>query len=185
MYNIAIISSSVRIGRASHRLALFFKKYITENGLAQVDFIDLAECAFPIFEERFEMLENPAENEKEFANRIRKAEGVLIVTPEYNGGYPASLKNIVDFLTLDWKRKPVAIATASGGPFAASQVLTSLQFSLWKIKALTVASLFQVPHIEESYDENGVPANPGDSEKRARVFMEDFIWMMEAVRRMK
>ncbi|MCK7536595.1 MAG: NAD(P)H-dependent oxidoreductase [Marinilabiliales bacterium] len=33
-----------------------------------------------------------------FASRIRAADGVIVVTPEYNGGYPASLKNAVDLL---------------------------------------------------------------------------------------
>ena len=48
----------------------------------------------------------------EFADKITKAVGVIIVTPEYNGGYPASLKNAIDLLYAERKRKPVALATA-------------------------------------------------------------------------
>jgi NADPH-dependent FMN reductase len=53
-------------------------------------------------------------------------------TPEYNGGYPASLKNVIDLLDYEWHRKPVVISTVTSGAFGASQVLISLQFILWK-----------------------------------------------------
>jgi NAD(P)H-dependent FMN reductase len=58
--NIAIISASVRIGRNSHRIALFFKKYIEENKLATVELLDLMEYQFPIFEEQFNPFYSPA-----------------------------------------------------------------------------------------------------------------------------
>ena len=54
MYHIAIISASVRTGRKSHRVALFFRRFIKENDLASLDLIDLKEIQFPIFDERLE-----------------------------------------------------------------------------------------------------------------------------------
>src|SRR5687768_13058578 len=117
MPHIEILSASVRIGRNSHRVALYFKKYIEENKLATVKILDLNEFQFPVFEERLRFLTNPEENVLEFAERVTKADGIIIVTPEYNGGYPASLKNVVDLLYKEWKRKPIAICTASDGQF--------------------------------------------------------------------
>ena len=52
MFHIAILSASVRTGRNSHRVALYFKKYIEENNLATVEIIDLNEYQFPVFNER-------------------------------------------------------------------------------------------------------------------------------------
>src|SRR5689334_2796123 len=109
MMNIAILSSAVRTGRKSHWVALYFKNFIEQQQLATIDFIDLAAYQFPLFEERLRFMTNPAPNVLEFANRITKADGVLIVTPEYNGGYPASLKNAIDLLYAEWKRKPIAL----------------------------------------------------------------------------
>src|SRR5215471_330814 len=124
--NIAIISSSVRIGRNSQRVAVFFKKYIETNNLASVDLLDLNEYEFPIFNERLRNIKDPTAQMVEFRDKITKANGVIIVTPEYNGGYPASLKNVIDLLYTEWRRKPVALAAVSNGQFGGMQVMNSL-----------------------------------------------------------
>src|SRR5690606_12915763 len=97
----------------------------------------------------------PSPDVLDFAERIRKADGVLIVTPEYNGGYPASLKNVVDLLYDEWYRKPIAIATVSDGIFGGTQVITSLLFSLWKIRAWVVPPRFPVLNVETSFNPDG------------------------------
>ena len=102
MPNIAIISASIRNGRKSHRVALYFQKYLEENKLATVEILDLNEYKFPLFEERLNYLKSPAADVIDFADKVRSADGIIIVTPEYNGGYPASLKNVIDLLTDEW-----------------------------------------------------------------------------------
>lgn len=184
MPNIAIISASVRTGRKSHRVALFFQKYLAENNLATTELLDLNTYQFPIFNERLKFQKNPSPELLDFAAKIKKADGVIIVTPEYNGGYPASLKNVTDVLYDEWKRKPVAISTVSDGPFGGMQVVTSLQFSLWKIRAWTVPALFPVPKISEAFNEEGVPADPEGVEKRAKGFIDELLWCVEANKRM-
>jgi NAD(P)H-dependent FMN reductase len=180
MPHIAIISASVRSGRNSHRVALFFKKYIEENNLATVEILDLAHYRFPLFEERLKHQPEPSEAVMDFAARINKAEGVLIVTPEYNGGYPGSLKNVVDLLYEEWYRKPIAIATVSDGIFGGTQVITSLQFSLWKIRAWVVPAMFPVPKAQETFDEAGNPTDKAATEKRAKRFLDEMLWCMAA-----
>lgn len=184
MKSISIISSSVRNGRNSHRVALFFKNYLEENKLANASIIDLKEYNFPVFEERLKFIPNPTEAMLSFAHEIERADGIIIVSPEYNGGYPASLKNAIDLLHAEWKRKPVAIATVSGGAFAGSQVITSLQFSLWKIGALTIPAMFPVPNIEETFNEHGQPADVITTNKRAAIFLNELIWWVNAKQKM-
>ena len=185
MPNISIISSSVRLKRNSHRVALYFKKYLEENKLANAEILDLNEYQFPIFEERLKFQTNPTAKVLEFADKIKKADGIIIVTPEYNGGYPASLKNVVDLLYAEWEHKPIAISTVSNGAFGGSQVITSLQFSLWKIKALVVPAMFPVPKVQESFDETGNPIDKEGTDKRAAGFVKELLWMTEAVAKMK
>jgi NAD(P)H-dependent FMN reductase len=67
MRHISIISSSVREGRKSHNVALYFQNYLNENKLATTEIIDLKVCNFPIFEGPLNTLVNPAENVLEFA----------------------------------------------------------------------------------------------------------------------
>src|SRR5438874_8942325 len=98
MHHVAIISSSVRVGRNSHRVALYFKNYIEENKIATVEILDLMAYQFPLFDERLRYQKEPTPKMLDFAGKIKATNGVLIVTPEYNGGYPAALKNVVDLL---------------------------------------------------------------------------------------
>ncbi|MCR6637962.1 MAG: NAD(P)H-dependent oxidoreductase [Sporocytophaga sp.] len=184
MPHIAIISASVRRDRKSHRAALYFKNFIESNNLASVEILDLLEYNFPLFDERLRFQPNPTPQMLDFASKVKSAEGVLIVTPEYNGGYPSSLKNIIDLLYDEWYRKPVAISTVSGGSFGGTQVITSLQFSLWKIRAWTVPAMFPVPTIDKSFDEQGNPADKAGTDKRANAFINELLWCIEAKKRM-
>lgn len=184
MPHIAIISSSVRKGRNSHRTALYFKNFMESGNLASVEIMDLLEYNFPIFEERLRFFEKPTTEMLDFAARIKAADGVLIVTPEYNGGYPSSLKNVIDLLYDEWRKKPVAICTNSAGPFGGAQVITSIQFSLWKIGAWTVPAMFPVPKVQEAFDEKGMPADQAGMDKRATAFINELLWCVEAKKRM-
>lgn len=182
---IAIISASVRTDRNSHRVALFFKNYIETNNIATVEVLDLQKYKFPIFEERLKFQKNPSIMTIEFANKIRTADGIIIITPEYNGGYPASLKNVIDLLNDEWKRKPIAISTVSAGGFGGMQVITSLQFLLWKLQAWTVPAMFPVPKVSEAYDEQGNPSDKDGTEKRAKSFIDELLWCMNAKDKME
>ena len=181
---IAILSASIRRGRNSHRVALYFQQYINENKLATVDMLDLADYNFSIFEERLQYIQNPESGVLDFQRRIDEADGILIVTPEYNGGYPASLKNVIDLLYKEWQKKPIAVSTVSAGPFAGAQVTTSLVFSLWKIGAWVVPAMFPVPQVQNNYDEKGVPKDKEATDKRAQKFLAELIWCMTAKSRM-
>lgn len=184
MPHIVIISSSVRIGRASHSVAVYFKKFIEEKKSATVEVVDLNEYQFPIFTERLKFHLHPSPQMLDFAEKIKHADGVLIVTPEYNGGYPASLKNIIDLLYEEWHRKPIAISTVSNGSFGGSQVITSLQFTLWKMRAWVVPAMFPVPNVHHVFDEAGHAKDKEATDKRATPFINEMLWCIEAKNKM-
>jgi NAD(P)H-dependent FMN reductase len=180
MPRIAIISSSVRRERKSHNVVLFFKNYLEENNLSTTEILDLKAYNFPVFEGTLKTLINPSENVLDFAEKIKLSDGIIIVTPEYNGGYPASLKNVIDLLYEEWKHKPIAIASVSSGPFGGSQALMGLQFTLWKMKAWTIPAMFSVPMVEKAYNENGKAIDKLNSDKLAAVFIKELLWFIEA-----
>jgi NAD(P)H-dependent FMN reductase len=185
VYRIAILSASVREGRKSHRVALYFQNYILENSLGEVEILDLKQYQFPLFNERLSLQTSPTEEAIDFSHRIINADGIIIVSPEYNGGYPASLKNVTDLLYREWYHKPVAISTVSNGPFGGTQVITSLQFSLWKMKAWTVPAMFPVPNVQDNFDEQGNPADKIQTDKRAKLLVDELFWCIEAAALMK
>lgn len=175
MNNIVIISASVRTGRLSHRVALYFKSYLEQNEPAVVNILDLKEYNFPLFNERLKYQKDPSPAVTGFADKVRNADGIIIITPEYNGGYPASLKNVIDLLYDEWHGKPVAISTVSDGDFGGSQVITALQFVMWKMKVNIVRAMFPVPRVMDAFDENGIPANKAATDKRAANFIRELL----------
>lgn len=185
MPHISIISSSVRLRRDSHRVALFFKRFLEDKQFATANILDLNQYQFPIFEERLKYQSSPATGVIEFSDKVKASDGIIIVTPEYNGGYPAALKNVIDLLYEEWHRKPVAISTVSDGNFGGTQVITSLQFSLWKIRAWTVPAMFPVPNVSKTFSEDGVPIDPAAIEKRALNFVREMLWCIEAASKMR
>ena len=184
MVHIAIISSSVRKGRQSHRVSLFFQNYLQDHNLATCEIIDLMEYNFPIFDERLKHQNDPTAQMLDIAKRITAADGVLIVTPEYNGGYPAALKNVIDLLYDEWYKKPIALAAVSDGDFGGTQVITSLLFSLWKIRAWVVPARYHVQKVQDAFDESGNPSDKIATHKRTKTFVEELLWCVEAKRRM-
>ena len=163
---------------------MYFKNYLEENKLATVEILDLEEYNFPLFTERLRLQVNPSSDTLDFANKIKSADGILIVTPEYNGGYPASLKNVIDLLYDEWYRKPVSIATVSSGAFGGSQVIMQLQFILWKMRAWTVPSTFPVAKVEEVFNEKGNASSKESTDKRAAGFINELLWCIEAKQKM-
>ncbi len=180
MPHIAIISSSVRRERKSHYVSLYFKNYLEENNLSTVEILDLKAYNFPIFEDTIKTFQNPSEKVLDFAVKIKSADGIIIVTPEYNGGFPASLKNVIDLLYDEWHGKPISISTVSAGVFGGAQALVSLQFVLWKIGAWTVTKMFPVPNVEKTFDAKGNALDKMTTDKLAKVFLDKLFESVEA-----
>ncbi len=175
MEKIVIISPSIRDGRKSHRVALYFLNLLNEMGFKNAEIADLLKYNFPLFHERLENQTSPSLEAVEFSQKIGSADGVIIITPEYNGGYPASLKNAVDLLVREWYWKPVAFVPVSDGSFGGSQVIMSLQFSFWKLGAATVPFLLRLPDIDKTFDAAGIPVDKHAIDKRARALVKELI----------
>ena len=180
MYHISILSSSIRTGRKSHNVALYFQNYLSDNYPVHVEILDLKEYDFPLFEAPLKYQKSPSDSVVEFKNKIISSDGILIVTPEYNGSIPASLKNAIDVLYEEWHRKPVAFSTVSSGDFGGLQALTHLQFIFWKIRAWTFTSNFPVSKVQEKFDDFGVPTNQKETDEFGKFFLDEFIQCIDS-----
>ncbi len=183
--HIAIISGSVRTGRKSHSVAKYFNNYIANNKIATVEILDLKELNFPITEERLINLVNPPENIKIFSEKIMKADAVILVSPEYNSGYPAAVKNAIDVLVKEWFHKPVGLVGVSNGNFGGVHAITQLQTILIKIKASPISTIFPVPNVQDAFDDDGNATNKEAMDKRAASFVKELLWVAEAFNKMK
>ncbi|WP_130797478.1 NADPH-dependent FMN reductase [Streptomyces otsuchiensis] len=102
----AVIIGSNRESRAGDAIGRWFAGVAAARGDHEIDLLDLAEWRFP---ERFP--DRPDEAVTAFTERLDRAEGFVIVTPEYNRGYPSALKEAVDYGYDEWQAKPVAFVS--------------------------------------------------------------------------
>lgn len=107
---IAIITGSTRDARAGKHVTDWFHGQIKDTENVQFDVVDLAEENLPFLNEPGlpSMGNYQLESTKKWSEKISSYDGYVFVTPEYNHGYPATLKNAIDTLYAEWQKKPVA-----------------------------------------------------------------------------
>jgi NAD(P)H-dependent FMN reductase len=84
----------------------------------RIEVLDLAEIALPFLDEPHHPRLGKYTKPHTFAwsRAVDEADAFVIVVPEYNGGFPAALKNALDYLHAEWHEKPVGVVTYGGGP---------------------------------------------------------------------
>ncbi len=100
MYNLKIIVASTRPGRKGPALAIWIFDVAKKHTEFSVELLDLAEINLPFLDEpnHPRLQKYTKEHTKKWSATIAAADAFIFVTPEYNYGYPASLKNALDFL---------------------------------------------------------------------------------------
>ncbi len=179
--HISILSSSTRLNRQSHRVALALQQFIalSENHTAEV--LDLANYQFPMLEEVLHKHPNPPEGLSDFAERVRRSDAYLFVSPEYNGSYTAALKNAVDYLKeQDFSQKVVGIASVTSGSLGGIRAALSMQQLVLGIGGYPIPQMLTVGSVAQRFDEQGTLLDP-IFEKNIRAFLGHFLWLAEAV----
>lgn len=179
MKQIAILSSSVRNGRLSNRVALYLKRFLEEYQLVKADILDLKEYNFPLFEERLVYQPTPSEKLLDFTEHLNRADGLIIVTPVYNASFPASLKNVIDLYFEEWKRRPVGVVSVTSGKVPGIATLQEVQVLLLKLGAWVVPKLSTVINVGEEFTPDGDAVNKETAEKTLLPMVEELIWMIE------
>lgn len=180
MFYIPIILGSTRRARQSAKVARFVNERMRQYEQIETEILDLLEYNFPIMEERLRFRDDPPPRLVEFSGKIARADSVVIVTPEYNNGYPGVLKNSLDYLLPEYRRKPIAIVTVSGGGFGGLNCLAQLRLVTLGMGAFPVPASLPISRVQDSFDEDGNPKDPV-YEKRAKAFIEEVLWFTEAI----
>jgi NAD(P)H-dependent FMN reductase len=178
---IPIVIGSLRQGRNTPRLAHFLHRKLNAVDGVETQLFDPREMNLPILPERLQYLDAPPAALVDFGAAIARAAAVVITTPEYNKGYPAALKNMIDALGPEWKRKPIGIATHSVGAFAGVAVLQALRVVMLNLGAVPIPASVTVPHIERAFDAKGVALDPA-FESRADRFLAEVVWYAATLR---
>ena len=179
--HISILSSSTRVHRQSHRVALALQQFITSGTEHTAEVLDLADYHFPMLEEVLHKHPNPPEGLLDFAERIRRSDAHLFVSPEYNGSYTAALKNAVDYLKeREFSQKVVGVASVTSGALGGIRAALSMQQLVLGISGYPIPQMLTVGNVAQRFDEEGALLDP-IFEKNIRTFLSHFLWLAEAV----
>ncbi len=155
---IHIILGSTRQGRTSDKIGTAIKNMADKRTDIITEIIDLKDYNLPFFNDEVA----PASREtigdpliKKWSDTIKRADAFIIVTPEYNSGYPGVLKNALDSLYKEWNNKPVTFVGYSGGPSGGSSAIAQLQQVARALKMTPVSATITIPSAWKAFDQKG------------------------------
>src|SRR5215213_8653624 len=178
MAKIALIVGSVRRDRQGIRVARWIEEKL-ENRKHIVFFIDPLELNLPLLDRMYKEMENPSEKLKDLRNKVKKCNGYLAVTPEYNHSTSAAMKNTLDYFLEEYFFKPSAIVSYSAGGFGGVNAAQHLRLIFAELGAPSISSSFAISRVREAFDEAGKLVQE-QYNKRATRFLDEFEWYIDA-----
>ena len=162
---IGVIYGSTRVGRFCDKVAGW--AYLKIAGSAGFE----AEAIDPLHQT----------DAAELRRRIGECDGFVVVTPEYNHGYPAPLKELIDSIGAEWQAKPVAFVSY-GGISGGLRAVEQLRQVFAEVHAMTIRDTVSFAAAWEQFDEAGVLARPERAERSMAAMLERLGWWASALR---
>ena len=187
MLKVQIIVGITREGRNSDRVVEWILPMARRA--FEVEVIDLRDWPLPFFQEvvaNMGELNNPTYSDplvQRWNAKIKEADAYLMVTPEYNHGIPAVLKNAIDtvFFSFGFRRKPVAFVGYSLGLTAAVRAVEQLNQVMLETEAVPVRTQTLVPFVNNAFDASGQPVAPVMN-VTLDAMLEDLSWLASALK---
>lgn len=178
-----VIVASTRPGRIGRSVADWFLPVAKAHGGFEVELVDLAEVALPMFDEprhpRLGQYEH--QHTKDWSATVSRADAFVFVMPEYNHGFNAALKNALDYLAREWAHKPVG-AVSYGGVAAGTRAWQLLKPVLTVLKMTPVVESVHIPFVHDRTDEDGHFVGGDELEAAARAMLDELVRLTEALR---
>lgn len=155
MYNLKVISSTVRPGRKGPAVAAWITALAKQYGNFNVEFLDLGEINLPMMNEPNHPVLKKYQHEhtKWWSEKIDEADAFIFVTAEYDFNYPASLRNALEYLFHEWGYKPAAIVSY-GGISAGTRASNGLKADLSTFRIVPLAEAVHFPFFQRNFNDN-------------------------------
>jgi len=169
---IPILLGTSRKGRASENVARWVHSNMKQRVDVESVLFDVRDFDLPRDHYGTEI----GDQFPEWRDAIIRADGLVIVTPEYNHGYPGPLKSVLDLLLKEYIHKAVALVGVSAGPWGGTRVIEACVPMVRELGLTVTFSDLNFPQAESKFDTNG---NLLDTayEKRVQGFLDELIWM--------
>jgi NAD(P)H-dependent FMN reductase len=176
MPRLSIIIGSTRPGRAGLPIADWFTDRARQHGGFEIDVVDLAELSLPMLDEpnHPRLRQYTHQHTKDWSARVAGSDAFVFVTPEYNHGYSAALKNAIDYLHHEWHYKPVGFVSY-GGVAAGTRAMQQLKQVVTALRMLPLTDAVNIPFHTQFLDDDGrVQANEV-MEQAADVMLDELL----------
>jgi NAD(P)H-dependent FMN reductase len=173
--HLAVIVGSTRPGRLGPTVARWFVAQADQRDDVLVDLVDLAEVDLPTV--------HAADHAGVdlYRRRLEAADGFVVVTPEYNHSFPASLKHAIDLAHEPWHAKPVAFVSY-GGISGGLRAVEQLRQVFAELHATTVRDTVSFHNPWGLFDERDQTREAVGADTAAKVMLDRLTWWARALR---
>ena len=173
---IPVILGTTRKGRASENVAKFVFGEIQKREGVETDLIDIRNLGFPV-DDAGEAIKEP-----KFSEAMNRADGVVLVVPEYNHGYPGMLKHVLDTNLKEYIHKAVGVCGVSAGGFGGVRMIENLLPVLRELGLVTIFWDGNFSGAQGLFDESGRLRDEPTHVKRIDKFLGELIWMSKVLK---
>lgn len=117
----------------------------------------------------------------EWRDAVTRADGLVIVTPEYNHGYPGSLKSVLDLLLREYVHKAVAFVGVSAGPWGGTRVIEACVNMVRELGLAVTFTDLNFPAVRTKFGDDGRLLDDA-YDKRVESFLDELVWMSTTLR---
>jgi NAD(P)H-dependent FMN reductase len=172
--HLAVVIASVRKDRVGPSVARWFLDAADRAGFCDVDVIDLAQLNLP------DDLAGGGDTEL-FTKRVQYAEAVVVVTPEYNRGYPGALKTAIDTALPEWRATPVGFVSY-GGVSGGLRAVEQLRSVFAELHTVTMQATVGLPYVWDRFDGAGNLRDPARADSAAATLLRQLTWWGHTLR---
>lgn len=146
MINLKIIIASTRPGRKGPLFANWIYELAQAVPEFKTELVDLAVVNLPFMDEpnHPRLGQYSHQHTKNWSATINEADAFILVTPEYNYGFPATIKNAIDFLFHEWRHKPIAFLSY-GGVAGGTRSIQMLKLTLTALEMVPLTTAINIP----------------------------------------
>jgi NAD(P)H-dependent FMN reductase len=187
MITISVIVGSTRQGRFSEKPAQWMLQHLRKRDGVEARLLDLRDFPMPFFDQPMPPSipgRAPYENDvvKRWTAEIAASDGFVFVTPEYNYGPSAVLKNAIDWVYPEWNRKAAAFVSYGGAMGVRS--VQQLRENMTEVQIASVRSSVQIPAATLWAHFQGGDVDKGLAElgTQAQTMIDDLLWWTAALK---
>ncbi|GAA2931188.1 NAD(P)H-dependent oxidoreductase [Streptomyces thioluteus] len=173
---LAVIVGSTREGRFGPVVANWFAERAGVHSGLDVDVIDLADVDIPLV-----LSGKPSPGVAAITPRLAAADAFVVITPEYNHSYPASLKAAIDWHYTEWQGKPVGFISY-GGLAGGVRAVEHLRPVFAELHSVTVRETISFHMAWEKFDKDGKPLDGPAVNGAAKRLLDQLLWWGHALR---